>query len=418
MSIYVAIIMLIMLGICFIFAISEASIVAANPALLKRLSTGGDRRAMIAFKLISNRKVLFGTILIGTNVAIVAFSTIGESIPIFHSQNAFELIRNILVLDGIILIFGEVMPKSIAIEAPDRIALIFAPTVAFFGRILKPFVEFSYFIPWLFLRSSTEDASQKLVTERQIELAFIQGSEAGTVEEEEREFGLKVIDFAETTVDRVLTLRGEIFMLPADISVRVAAERMHDIGFSRIPIYESDNEDDIIGFINIKDLIRAFISGQDETQIRDLKREISFIPEKKKILDLMMDFQREHSHIAMVVDESGSITGLVTLEDLLEEVVGEIYDEHDEPTGTIHKLGLDTYLLDGRLELDVVNKALPVKFEESEYETLGGYVMGLFGKVPEEGASIDHEGVQFTIMKMDERRIDKVKIKLIREKEK
>ena len=270
--------MLLLVGTCFIFAISEASIVAANPILLKRLSTGGDRRAMIAFKLITNRKVLFGTILIGTNVAIVAFSTIGESI--FPSHGALELVRNILILDGIILIFGEVMPKSIAIEAPDKISLIFAPTIALFGRILKPFVEFSYFIPWLFLRSSTDDASQKLVTERQIELAFIHGSKAGTVEEEEREFGLKVIDFAETMVDRVLTLRGEIFMLPANISVREATERMRDIGFSRIPIYEGDNEDDIIGFINIKDLIRAFITGQEEMQIRDLKRDIFFIPEK------------------------------------------------------------------------------------------------------------------------------------------
>ena len=415
MNIYVAIIMLLFLGICFLFAISEASIVAANPVLLKRLSTGGDRRAMVAFKLITNRKVLFGTILIGTNIAIVAFSTIGESI--FPSHNALELVRNILIFDGIILIFGEVMPKSIAIEDPDRTALVFAPTIALFGRILKPFVELSYFIPWLVLRSTPEDASQKLVTERQIELAFIQGSQAGTVEDEEREFGLKVIDFAETTVDRVMTLRGEIFMLPANITLHEASEKMHDIGFSRIPIYEDDNEDDIIGFINIKDLIRSFITGHEEIQIRELKREIAFIPEKKKILDLMMDFQKAHSHIAMVVDESGSITGLVTLEDLLEEVVGEIYDEHDEPTGTIHKLGLDTYLLDGHLEMDVVNKALPIKFDESVYETLGGYVMGIFGRVPEEGASIDHEGVQFTIMKMDERRIDKIKIRIIREKE-
>jgi len=403
--------MIVLLAICFFFAISEASIVAANPVYLKKLSTGGDRRAMTAFKLLSNRKVLFGTILLGTNFAIIAFTTIGESIWPGHST--LELIRNILIFDGIILVMGEIIPKSIALDAPDRFSLLLAPAVALTGQILKPLIELSYSIPHLILRTMADDVSEKLVTEKQIRLAFIQGSRAGTVEDEERELGLKVIDFAGTTVDRVMTLRGDIFLLPADITITEASEKIRDVGLSRIPIFEGEDEDQIIGFINSKDLIGMFVTGETSSPIREIQRDIAFIPEKKKVLDLMLDFQKEHSHIAMVVDEAGSITGLVTLEDLLEEVVGEIYDEHDEPEEIVQKLGTDTYLLDGRLEIDEVNEALPIQLEEGIYETLGGYVMGLFGKVPHEGASIQHANAHFTVIKMDERRIEKIKIKIV-----
>ena len=408
------IIMLVCLGLSFFFSMSEAALVATNPQQLKRLSTAGDRRALSAYRLITNRKVLFGTILLGNNVAIVTFSMLGESIlGKGQEESWWMLLISVLLFDGIILVFGEIMPKSIALEAPDRFALIMAPSVAFLGRIFNPVIEFAHFIPSLFIKNiNPEEADRQLVSEKQIRLALIQGNQAGTVDTEEREFGLRIIDFAETVVERVMTLRGDINSLPAEISVREAYDRIRSHGFSRIPMYKDDDEEKIIGFLSVKDLIKAHISNEHEMPIYELKRDITFIPEKKRVLDLMLDFQKERGHIAMVVDEMGSITGLVTLEDLLEEVVGEIYDEHDEPEEKLHRLGHDTYQLDGRLPVDDINSELQLELFEDEYETIGGFVAGLFGRVPEEGMSIQHSGMVFTVMKMEHRRIDQIKLKI------
>ncbi|MCD6217600.1 HlyC/CorC family transporter [bacterium] len=412
----VIIIMLVSLGFTFFFSMSEASLVATNPQHLKRLSTAGDRRALSAHKLVTNRKVLFGTILLGNNIAIVTFTMLGESIlGKGHEDNWWMLLASILLFDGIILVFGEIIPKSIALEASDRFALIIAPAVSFIGRILNPLIEFAHFIPSLFIKNINPDEADKhLVSEKQIRLAFIQGNQEGTVDADEREFGLRIIDFAETMVERVMTLRGDINSLPAEISVREAYDEIHSHGFSRIPMYKNDDEENIVGFLNVKDLIKAHVSNKHEIPIYELKRDITFVPEKKRVLDLMLDFQKERSHIAMVVDEAGSITGIVTLEDLLEEVVGEIYDEHDEPEEKVVRLGHGAFLLDGRLSVDEINAELEIELFEEEYETIGGFVAGLFGRVPEEGMSIQHAGMVFTVMKMENRRIDQIKLKIDR----
>lgn len=410
------IILVICLGFSFFFSMSEASLVASNPQTLKRLSTAGDRRALSAYKLVTNRKVLFGTILLGNNIAIVTFTMLGESIfGKGHEESWLMLLLGILLFDSIILVFGEIIPKSIALESPDRFALIIAPAVAFIGRIFNPLIEIAHYIPSLLIKNSNPDeADRHLVSEKQIRLAFIQGNQEGAVDAEEKEFGLRIIDFAETVVERVMTLRGDINSLPAEITVRQAYDRIRTHGFSRIPMFKDDDEENIIGFLNVKDLIKSHILDQHDIPICKLKREITFIPEKKRVLDLMLDFQKVRSHIAMVVDEAGSITGLVTLEDLLEEVVGEIYDEHDEPEEKLVLLGGDTYQLDGRLPVDDINTELHIELFEEEYETIGGFVAGLFGRVPEEGMSIQHDGMLFTVMTMENRRIDQIKLKLNR----
>ena len=416
MSIIVAIelaFMVFFLGLGYFFSSSEASIVAANPNLLKRMSAGGDRRAMIAYKLITNRKLFFGTILLGNNIAIVAFSTIGEYLISGNDHNFGLMLLRILIFDGIILVAGEIIPKSIALENPDREALKNAPAVSYIGKIFNPFIEALNYIPSLFIKGVDPAWTVgNLVSDKQFKIAFAHGHQAGIVDQGGKDLGLKVIDFAETTVERVMTLRGDIAALPAEITVREAYDRIRDHGFSRMPVYADDDEENIVGFLNVKDLIKAYVSDEHDKSLCELKRDINFIPYRKKILDMMLDFKKERSHIAMVVDEAGNITGLVTLEDLLEEVVGEIYDEHDEPEETIQKLGSDTYLVDGRLEVEDVNNKLGLELDEEEYESIGGFVMGLFGRVPSEGMSKQHAGAKFTVVKMDMRRIDQVKIKI------
>lgn len=406
------IIMLIVLGSCFFFAMSEASLIAANASLLKKLAASGDKRATTAFKLVTNREILFGTVLLGTNIAIVAFTTLGESLIGHQGDNVLMLVLSILIWDGIILIFGEIMPKSLALEAPDRNSLLLAPTVSFLAGVFRPLINAVHYIPSLFLKGvNPEDIKSRLVTGNQIRLALIEGSQSGVVDVEQKDFGMKVMDFAETTVDRVMTLRGDIISLPSETTIHEAYDKISEHGYSRIPIFANGDEENIVGFINVKDLIKAYISDSQNKPLCELKREMLFVPYQKKVIDMLMDFQREHTHIAMVVDEAGNITGLVTLEDLLEEVVGEIYDEHDEPEDIIQKLSPGTYLVDGGVEVEYINNRLDLELDEEEYETIAGYVMGLFGKVPKEGMSKHHGDVRFTIAKMDGRQIEKIKIK-------
>jgi putative hemolysin len=406
------IIMLIVLGSCFFFAMSEASLVAANENLLKKLASSGDKRAAAAFKLITNREILFGIVLLGTNIAIVTFTTLGESLLGNQDDNVLMLILSILVWDGIILIFGEIMPKSLALEAPDKNSVLLAPTLSFLAGVFKPLINAVHYIPSLFLKGANpDDIKNRLVTGNQIRLALIEGSQSGVVDVEQKDFGMKVMDFAETTVDRVMTLRGDIISLPAETTIHEAYDKIREHGYSRIPIYTGDDEESIVGFINVKDLIKAYISESQNKPLGELKREMLFVPYKKKVIDMLMDFQREHTHIAMVVDEAGNINGLVTLEDLLEEVVGEIYDEHDEPEDIIQKLSPGTYLVDGGVEVEYINSRLDLNLDDEEYETIAGFVMGLFGKVPKEGMSKHHGDVRFTIAKMDGRQIEKIKIK-------
>ena len=408
-------IMIVLLSFSFFFSMSEASLVATNPSLLKRLSAAGDKRALLAYKLITNRKVFFGTILLGNNIAVVAFTMLGESTFSKGHAEGWWLLLSVIIFSGIILIFGEIIPKSVALDAPDRFALFLAPTVSFIAKLFKPLIELAHYLPSLLIKSiNPEGADRQLVSEEQIRLALIQGSQDGAVDQEERDLGLKVIDFAETVVEKVMTLRGDVESLPAEITIRDAYRLIEPHGFTRIPIYSNSDEDEIVGFLNVKDLLKAHIQKNHEKPLSYIKREMTFIPEKKKVLDLMLDFQKERNHIAMVIDEVGSITGLITLEDILEEVVGEIYDEHDEPEEKIYKLGQDIFLLDGRLAVEEVNSELVVDLHEEEYETIGGFVTGLFGRVPKKGQSIQHAGMNFTVVRMEDRRIDQVKVKINR----
>lgn len=409
------ILMLLALVLCFFFAFSEASMVAANQNLFKRMASAGDRKASAAHKLINNRNLFFGTILLGTNLAIVAFTTIGEYLTAGFGESIHWVLIRILVFDGIILIIGEIMPKSIALENPDKFALANASKISFVGKILSPIVTLVNYVPSLLIKDPDPDLIiGKFVSERQFKLAIQEGHQAGIVDEESKDIGMKVIDFAETTIDRVMTLRGDIVSLPAEITVREAYDRIREHGFSRIPIYADKDEDNVVGFLSVKDLIRAFVSNEHDKTLSNLKRNISFVPFRKKVLDMMLDFKKEHSHIAMVVDEAGNITGLITLEDLLEEVVGEIYDEYDKPEEIIKKLGPDTYIVDGKLEVETINENLGLGLDETGYESIGGFVMGLFGRVPREGMTKQHAKAKFTIMKMDDRRIEQIKIKIDR----
>lgn len=404
--------MVLCLGMSFYFAMSEAAVVSVNPAYIKRLSSAGDRRALAITEVTARRRVFFGIILIGNNLANVVFTTTGELL--FEAQQVgggYWTILNVLLFTSLILVFGEIIPKTVAIERPDRFSLMLAPSLALLARIFSPLIRGVNYLPMLFLRGvASESAAGRLITEQQIKLALIQSSQDGAIDKEEQELSLKVMEFADNTIERVMTFRGDIISLPAEMTVAEAYGKVGSHGFSRIPIYRNTDEDEIIGFLNVKDLLRAYISDQHQSTLGKLKREISFVPEKKKTLDQMRSFQKNHTSIAMVVDEAGNITGLVSLEDLLEEVVGEIYDEHDEPEEFIHRIGAREFLVDGRLEVDEFNRTFDCDLDDEDYSTVGGVVIGLFGAVPQQGAAIRHAGLRFTVKKMDRYRIDQVKV--------
>ncbi|MEO7993096.1 MAG: hemolysin family protein [bacterium] len=417
-SIFVSIAIIALIG-CGFIAFSEASLLSADRHLLRQQVADGQRGARETLELVNHPAILHPTLMLLINLAHIAFSIAGnrllhpwlqqiETVLPSWALPWLPIVIGVLLLDFFLLLFGEVMPKTWALTNIPRYSLAVGPIIRRLGNTLRPIGRYIYALPERLL--GTGHSAPLLVTEAQLRIALELGSSTGAIEQSESELGLKVIDTAETTVDRVMTLRRDIVSLPAEMPVREGLKRFEDASYSRIPLYRRGDLDEIIGILNVKDLLAAFLRGELDRPLASFARPILFIPDKKKVMDLVLDFKAQRSPIALVVDEAGSLAGLVTLEDCLEEVVGEIYDEHDAPDDFVQQVGDNTWIIDGRLEISQAAERLGVQLDNKDYETMGGLIMGLLGRVPLTGTRLTHNGLLITVTRMVGRRVDKLRI--------
>jgi len=412
---------LILIGLLSLSALFSGSEVALFSLNSKKLEETGNKRSLLVkyiLKLLDQPKKLLVSILIGNTITNVAASIISVTLALkiaqkFGYSTDFILIVQIVVLTILILLFAEVTPKVWASKHPLSFAKLAAVPIYWTNFILSPISKFLSETLKFFAESLSYDKKKSaLSTEDFVELADI-GVEKGMIEEEEQELIQGVVSFRTITVQEIMTPRVDIVAVSVDTTFDELLNTITESGHSRLPLYEN-SLDNILGIIYAKDLL-PYIADEklrEKFNIKKIARECFFVPETKLISELMNEFQEKKMHIGIVVDEYGGTSGLISLEDILEEIVGEIRDEHDKEEETIIKLNENKYIVNGKTTIDELNEYIGVKLlEDSEdYDSLGGFIFNQTGAIPEVGYSFNHNGYKFSVKDVKNNRIHKVLI--------
>ena len=331
-------------------------------------------------------------------VAIIAERTFG-GVGITLISVGFTLLYFVIV---------EAMSKTFAVLHSDRAALAVAPLVWFLGRVLALPTRALIGIANVLLpgRGLKEGP---FVSEADLRSMAEVGHEEGTIERDEKELIHSIFEFGDTIIREVMVPRPDIQAIEADKTLRDVQALVLQHGYSRIPVFDTDL-DNVVGVVYAKDVLKALHQGKHDMPLSDVVRQARFVPESKRVADLLRDMQKEKFHIALVTDEYGSVSGLVTLEDLLEELVGEIADEYDTEEPEIEQVSDGVFRVDGKMPIDEVNEILDIELPDEEWDTVGGLLLGLMGEIPDEGDTVDFQGVTFTAERVNGRRIAKVLI--------
>jgi CBS domain containing-hemolysin-like protein len=320
----------------------------------------------------------------------------------------------VLVLAALFtLILGEMLPAKIALNHADRIALWSAGWMNWITRLLAPALLLMQWISGQLAAPFVGRTSASLVTEEEIKLMVDAGSEGGAIEDEEKEMIYSIFQFGDTLAREVMVPRIDMVSLEIDMTINEALNTIVKVGHSRIPVYEQ-SIDHIKGLLYAKDLLIAWRDGKQDRTIREMLRPAHFVPESKKAGDLLTEMQQQKVHLVIVVDEYGGTAGLVTLEDLIEEIVGEIRDEYDfNEEEAYQQVNETTYIFDAGIDLDDLNRLLDVHLPTDESDTLGGYVFSQMGKVPTQGEVFEADHLRIEVLSVDDRRIRKIRVEKV-----
>jgi len=413
--------MVILFGLIIIsafFSGSEVALFSLGKKKLKDLEKENSITGKQINVLLKFPKRLLTTILIGNTAANVFSSIIAVTLALdlakyFSLSLDVVLIFQIIILTILILIFGEVTPKVWANRNPVMFSRIVSVPIYWISILLYPLSKSLTTILSVSTSRFRTNKSKTAITSSEIsELAEL-GVEKGSLEEEEHELIHGLVSFKTVNAREVMTPRVDMTALSLDTPFSEVTKIITDSGHSRIPLYKNDL-DNIIGIIYAKDLLK-FIGKKDHQNhvaLKDICRETIFVPETKLISELMKEFQEKNLHVGIVVDEYGGTSGLITLEDILEEIVGEIRDEFDMEENEITEIGNSKYIILGKVSIDEVNELLGEEFssESDDYDTIGGFIFNQAGNIPEEGYTFVEKGFSFTVKKIDNNRINKVQV--------
>ena len=355
--------------------------------------------------------ILTGNNLVNISAASIAALLASDFTKLYNIPNYIGIIFEVVVVTFILLILSEITPKMFALRNPMSIAIRVAPAIDMIRVLIFPAVwVFAAFTD--FVARILGVAKIKLIysTEELKTLVEI-SEEKGQLEESEREMISSIFTFGDTLVKEIMVPRMDVSMIGIDTPLQSLIDHINTSGFTRYPVFKG-NQDEIAGFLYAKDLLR-FIRDKEQTfNLEDILREPYFVPENKEIADLLKEFQKNKIHVAIVVDEYGGTAGLVTLEDILEEIVGEIQDEYDQETPLYTKISADEFDADAIMPIEKVNEMLGEKVlpDAGDYETLGGFIYDLTGKIPTENEFVDYGGYKFIVIEVEGQRLTKIRI--------
>jgi len=414
------IILIILLLLSAFFSAAETAFVSFGRHHFQKIAERDEKKAKRLKFWFENPNRILVTTLIGNNIVNISASVIAATLTYSYLHRiSTTLVTGIMTF--IILVFAEIIPKSLAKKHSEKIAYYFTFPIMFFCVLLTPIAKLLIGISHLFVRlfGGRIENIIPVLTEDDIKAMIIAGEEEGIIEEEERDMIDSIFELGDKMVREIMTPRVNIVSVKEDTPVEDIIRVMARDGYSRLPVYR-ESIDKITGIIYIKDIIghRAEDTGKSEVlQARDLMREPYFVPESKKVNDLLRELQEKKMQMAIVVDEYGGTAGLVTMEDLIEEIVGEIADEYKREPKELYLLPDGDYLVSGSMEIEKVNEEIGMDIPEGQFETIAGFVLDRFGKFPVKGESFVYNNYQFTVQEADRKKVRMVKIKKLKGKE-
>lgn len=408
------------------FAMAEIALVSVRKTRIKQLIEEGVQRARTVQKLMEDPTRLLATVQIGVTFVGFFASATGAvtlaqpladvfakaGIPIIVGNATVLAVAIVTLVIGFLsLVIGEISPKSLALQHAERIALWTAGPLLFLSYATAPLIKIITSSSSLLVRPFGGQASfaPPILTEEELKMLVEAGEEEGVLEEEEKEMIHSIFEFTDTVARKVMVPRIDMKTVDVEGTVDELLGIIMKAGHSRIPVYEG-TVDNIIGIVHAKDLLRALHENGDGVTMRELMRPPYVIPENKKVDELLAEFKKSKIQMAIVVDEYGGTAGLVTIEDLLEEIVGEIMDEYDVEEPMVEVVDENVSIVDARTPIDEINEQMGLTLPEEEFDTIGGFVFGVLGRQPRQGEKIEYNGVALVVEKTDGRRIQKVKI--------
>ncbi|MBS5886196.1 MAG: hemolysin family protein [Clostridium sp.] len=406
-QIVLLVILLLMSGF---FSMSETALMALSKIRIRHMVEEGVKGAKLVEKLAEDPSRLLGAILIGNNIVNIGASALATSVAVkAFGEGAVGVVT--IVMTILVLIFGEITPKSIAKQNSESVALKVSKIINIVVKLFRPFIAIFTAISGLFIRLLGGDpkATEPFITEEELKTMVGVSEEEGVLEDVEKEMIFNVFEFADSQVKDVMVQRVDVVAVDINATYDEVINIIKTEQFSRIPVY-NQNIDDVIGILNVKDLIIASQS-KENFKISDYMREPYYTFEFKKITELFNEMKKTRNHMSVVLDEYGGNVGIVTIEDLIEEVVGEIEDEYDdEEDNDIIVVKEDEYIVDGSARLDHIGDLIGVTMESEEFDSVGGLVIGELGRFPEQSEEVNLNNIRFVVEEVDKNRIKKVRI--------
>ncbi len=405
----IGLLIVLLLGSGF-FSASETSLMSLSKIRIRYMEEDGVKGAKLVSSLIEKSSDLLSSILVGNNVVNIAATSVSTSLFISIFEDGGVAIAT-AVMTVLVLIFGEITPKTIAANSPEKIAVIVSKPISIIMKITKPIVwVFNLLTGIIFKIMGIEnDGVKPFITEEELKAMVNVSHEEGVLEIEEREIINNVFQFGDMQAKEAMIQRLDMVAVNIEDSYDEIIELFKSEKLSRLPVYQ-ESIDDIVGILNIKDII--FLSDEEiqNFNIKNYVREAFFTYEFKKITQLLEEMKKEKSQMAIVVDEYGGTAGLLTIEDLVEVIVGDIDDEYDEEEEEIVKVSDNEYLVEGSTKISDVNEQIGINFESDEFDSIGGFIIGYLKRIPEENELIEVGNVKFSVESIDKNRINKIRI--------
>ncbi|WP_102707673.1 hemolysin family protein [Terribacillus saccharophilus] len=409
------------------FAAAEIALVSLNKNRISQQADEGDKKAALLQKLIADPSKFIATIQVGITLAgffssasaatglANRFAGVLGDIP--YAQQISVVVITIL-LSYVTLVFGELFPKRVALQNAEKIARFSVTPILFISKIAMPFVKFLSFSTNVLVKITRvgSDAEAEKVSREEIKLLAQTGQQEGILNADE--FGMikGVFDLDDKIAREIMTPRTDTFTLSIDTPAEELADILLEQKYSRIPVYQTDS-DTIVGILNMKDYFKAVREyGFDGVRLEAILREAHFVPETKYIDDLLKELQQTHNHLAILIDEYGGFSGIVTMEDMIEEIVGDIDDEYDEIEGELTRIDDNTYMANGSLQIDEFNDFFDTDIDVPNFDTIAGFILSRIGSIPDEDADtvVEYENMLFTVESVRDNRLEKIKIELKR----
>lgn len=404
------VILIICLVLSALFSASETALMSLSKIRVKQMIENREKGANRINKLLSDPSRLLSAILIGNNVVNIGASSLMTSLAIDAFGNTgVGVATGIMTL--LILVFGEITPKSLAAKNSEKISVRLSGFIEFVTNLLTP-ISFVLNIITDFLvklLGGEVDKKKPFITQEELKTIVNVSYKEGVLEGEEKDMIYNVFDFSDSQVNDVMVPRTEIVAIDVDLPYEEIIKIINKEQYSRIPVYEN-TIDNIIGILYVKDLLFMDVNKESPFDLRKYIRQPYFTPEYKSIKELFKEMRTNRNHMVVIIDEYGGTEGIVTIEDVVEEIVGDIEDEYDKKIKEIEVIKEDEYLVNGNVRIDTINELIGTHIESEDFDTIAGFVIGIIDRLPEAGEEIEYENIRFIIENIDRNRIKKIRI--------